>query len=139
MRNRCSLFTDISEERTIFIFRIEDMLSKQVSIQQTEHTVLAADCLACFRTLMMVAVYSSETVVNFCQTTQYHIPEDNTVHSYCHMALKSDNFVIYLQVNNIIITVSKEVESKFKSLRGGVHSREHTCCVLSSNVSIFCD
>lgn len=55
------------------------------------------------------------------------------------MTLKSNNFVIYLQLNNIIITVSKEVKSKLKSLRVGVHSREHTCCVLSSNVSIICD
>jgi hypothetical protein len=63
---------------------MDDMLSKQAIIQQAEHTLLAADCLAYFRTLMMVAVHSSESVVNFCQNTQYHVPEDNNLHSHCH-------------------------------------------------------
>jgi hypothetical protein len=40
-------------------------------------------------TLMMEAVYISETSVNFNVTTQHDIPEDSKLHIRCHEDLKS--------------------------------------------------
>jgi hypothetical protein len=39
--------------------------------------------------LMMDAVSASETLVSFCQTTWYYIPDDSDLHIHCHENLKS--------------------------------------------------
>jgi hypothetical protein len=40
--------------------------------------------------LMMEAARTSETLVNFYQTTQRNNPEDNHLHTHCHENLKSN-------------------------------------------------
>jgi hypothetical protein len=42
-------------------------------------------------TLMMEAVSTSETLVNFYETTQHNIPEDSHLHNRCCVNLKSHN------------------------------------------------
>lgn len=49
---------------------------------------LLASCLAHSWLLKMEALYSSETNVDFYQTTRYHILQYNTLHSHC--CLKSN-------------------------------------------------
>jgi hypothetical protein len=71
-------FTDILEEHTASIFRVEE------SAMQAEHSACSLLLLVCcvfdlLMTLKKEAVRSSETLVNFYQTTWCRIPEDSTL------------------------------------------------------------
>jgi hypothetical protein len=58
----------------------------------------AGSCSAYFSTLKMEVICSSETSVDFQQTTQHYIPEEN---------LKSYKSYIYLQVDNASAHIAK--------------------------------
>jgi hypothetical protein len=44
---------------------------------------LRSACFTYSSSLKLEAIRSSETSVNFYQTSRHHIPEDNTVHRHC--------------------------------------------------------
>jgi hypothetical protein len=50
-------------------------------------------------TLMMEAVHTSETSINFNMTTQRYIPEDSELHTHCH-----DNLKCYKNGEDFVIT-----------------------------------
>jgi hypothetical protein len=45
--------------------------------------------------LMMKAARTSETLVNFYQTTWHYNPEDSHLRAHCHENLKSHQFVLF--------------------------------------------
>jgi hypothetical protein len=51
--------------------------------------VLAASIIRAIIVLMMEAARTSETLVNFYQTTQRYNPEDSHLHTHCCENLKS--------------------------------------------------
>jgi hypothetical protein len=53
-------------------------------------TLFSGCLLACFSTLKTEGGHSSETSVNFCQTTGHHIPEDGTPYQ-CRNSKRSDH------------------------------------------------
>jgi hypothetical protein len=69
--------------------RHENRLSHNVSkpIATIKKSMLGAS-LAYTSTLKMEVVRSSETSVNFYQTTRRHIPEDSSVHGHRHDSLR---------------------------------------------------
>jgi hypothetical protein len=54
--------------------------------------------------LKMEVVYSSESLINFYQTTNYHIPEDISLHIYHHENIKT-------HVWNILLTLLQSTGS----------------------------
>jgi hypothetical protein len=77
--------TDISEKHIASIFRAEEINSAR-NQQATKRCLPPAftlvSCSACFSTLNMKAIYSSETSVDPQRTTRRHIPEDDTLQNY---------------------------------------------------------
>jgi hypothetical protein len=65
-------FIDVSEERTAYIFRVEEYAKQITSKNQTALFTFVPYYL----TLKMEAVRSSETAVNFFRIIRRHIPED---------------------------------------------------------------
>lgn len=51
-------------------------------------------------TLKMETACSSETSLNFYQSTKHHILEDNTFHSHCHKNPKSHRDQAYIQISS---------------------------------------
>jgi hypothetical protein len=109
------VWTDVSEERIAFIFRVEKYASEELawaggcrlshqsetpswwlSLQPPAH---AGSSFADFSTLKMEAIRSSETSVH-TRSTRSHIPEDGIFRSHRRENLKSyieDYFILAIQ------------------------------------------
>jgi Fe2+ transport system protein B len=68
-------------------FRVKEW-AKQETILLATHFMLVS-CFACFSTLKIEAICSSEMSVHFQQTTRYYIPDDRTLHNHHCENLKS--------------------------------------------------
>jgi hypothetical protein len=66
--------------------------------------------------LMMEAENTSETFVNFYQTTWHNIPEDSHLHTHCRENLKSHQIKTCL-VNDVIILEYDQAMRLFNSER----------------------
>jgi hypothetical protein len=86
----CMKFTDLSEERTAFIFKFDESINKATSSAESFSCFLLVACLAYSSILRMEAVHSFETSVNFYRNTRRHIPEDCTRHSHRCENLRSN-------------------------------------------------
>jgi hypothetical protein len=68
---------NISEEH--IVSRIEESAEQVMRLALPTACSLLVVCSAYPLTLKMEAIYSTEVLINFYQTTQCHIPEDNTL------------------------------------------------------------
>jgi hypothetical protein len=102
------VWTDVSEERIAFFFRVEISASEEQAwasgcrLQPPAHAVSSH---ADISTLTMKAIRSSETSVQ-TRSTQSHIPEDGILHSHRRENLKS-----YICVYSYRVTISVHVKS----------------------------
>jgi hypothetical protein len=80
------VWTDVSEERISFIYRVEKSASEEAAwVQPPAHADFS---LADFSTVNMEAIRSSEKSVHI-RSTRRHIPEDGILHSHRRENLKS--------------------------------------------------
>jgi hypothetical protein len=114
------VLTDVSEERIASIFRVEKSTSEEPvwpgGCRLSHHSEITiyignekseTECRPHgkpFFTLKMEAIRSSETSVN-TRTTQYHIPEDDILHSHRFESLKS-----YISIMFVSITKTSSIE-----------------------------
>jgi hypothetical protein len=100
---------------------------RRVVWQKLTHVsqLLTASIISAITTVMIEAVSTSETSVNFYQTTRRNIPEDSHLHTRMHE-----------NVNNLLWFAP---ETKFgPELRFAKHSYSfhHASCVTSNNVCL---
>jgi hypothetical protein len=78
--------TDDSEEHIASIFGVEELISERTSKYAggKQNLLLLAEIIS--STLKMEAICSSETSVDTQQTTQRHIPEDDTSLFFSYLA-----------------------------------------------------
>jgi uncharacterized membrane protein YciS (DUF1049 family) len=82
-----------------------DMFLRNISWLPTDYTLLAicfhaGFLLSLFFTLKMEAIFSSETSVDFHQTTRRYIPEDGTLHNH-----RCDNLKSYMKISGMWLRV----------------------------------
>jgi hypothetical protein len=70
-----------------FTLELGDSYLKMLELK---YTILKSVWIFSVCCLMMEAVRTSETSINFYQTTQCNIPEGSHLHTNCHENLKSD-------------------------------------------------
>jgi hypothetical protein len=69
-------------------------------------------CLACYSTLMMEAICSSEGSVDFHRTTRPYISEDRTLHNHSCENLKSTQYPFYILSS---FCLKEKLKSQLKS------------------------
>jgi hypothetical protein len=90
-----SIYTDVSEDLSASIFRVQE-LAKQGTSKKKAFSLLLAPYLAYSSILKMEAIRSSQTPEYFYHATWPHILEDSTVKNHRRENLKSNIIQCYI-------------------------------------------